>query len=47
MRTFLKSAINDAPSDQRAQIAASWAVSYLIYRWQGFDRLVAERRIVP
>jgi nickel/cobalt transporter (NiCoT) family protein len=26
---------------------ASWAVSYLIYRWQGFDRLVAERRIVP
>jgi nickel/cobalt transporter (NiCoT) family protein len=26
---------------------ASWAVSYLIYRWQGFDRLVVERRIVP
>jgi high-affinity nickel-transport protein len=23
----------------------SWAISYLIYRWQGFDRPVVERAI--
>jgi nickel/cobalt transporter (NiCoT) family protein len=24
-------------------LLASWAVSYLIYRWQGFDQPLAER----